>query len=209
MAARAPRCVPNRRPSSRPGARTLRSEPPSHSFQPLSTVGIVPAASRVLDFFTSRSPRPTNCFRRNPSMLIMDIDKTHANEEPSPVMQLNAPDPELLRTFVVIVENGSFTSAAKRIHRTQSAVSMQVRRLEEMIGCALFERVGRVVKLTNEGEVFFDHARRILRAYREALSAFGGEHLEGEVTIGVPDDFAGTFLPAILQRFGRLYPGVH
>jgi len=129
--------------------------------------------------------------------------------EEDATMQLNAPDPELLRTFIVIVENGSFTSAAKRIHRTQSAVSMQVRRLEEIVGCALFERVGRVIKLTNEGEVFFDHARRILRAYREALSAFGGEHLEGEVSIGLPDDFASTFLPAILNRFSRLYPGVH
>jgi DNA-binding transcriptional LysR family regulator len=124
-------------------------------------------------------------------------------------MQFNAPDPELLRTFVVIVENGSFTSAARRIHRTQSAVSMQVRRLEEIVGCALFERLGRAIKLTNEGEVFFDHARRILRAYREALSAFAGENLEGEVSIGLPDDFASSFLPAILQRFGRLYPGVH
>lgn len=121
----------------------------------------------------------------------------------------NRPDPELLQTFIAIVENGSFTSAANRIHRTQSAVSMQIRRLEAMLGCSMFERMGRSIKLTNEGEVFFDHARRILRAYREALAAFDATTLEGEVTIGLPDDYATTFLPGILARFSRIYPGVH
>src|SRR5262249_1121731 len=124
------------------------------------------------------------------------------------VMQ-HPPDPELLQTFLSIVENGSFSSAAKRVHRTQSAVSMQIRRLETIFGCTLFERLGRSIRLTNEGEVFFDHARRILRAYREASSAFEGAVLEGEVAIGLPDDYAVSYLPNILSRFGRLYPGVH
>jgi DNA-binding transcriptional LysR family regulator len=122
---------------------------------------------------------------------------------------MHPPDPDLLHTFIAIVDNGSFSSAAKRIHRTQSAVSMQVRRLEEAVGCQLFERLGRSVRLTNEGEVFFDHARRIVRAYREALSAFGSVSLEGEVTIGAPDDYAASFLPGILSRFSRLHPNVH
>lgn len=119
------------------------------------------------------------------------------------------PDPDLLNTFIAIVENGGFTSAAKRIHRSQSAVSMQMRRLEEIIDCTLFERTGRSIRLTSDGEIFFDHARRILRAYREAMTAFDGPNIEGEIKIGFPDDYATSFLPSILARFGRLYPGVN
>jgi DNA-binding transcriptional LysR family regulator len=119
------------------------------------------------------------------------------------------PDPDLLQTFIAIVENGSFTSAAKRIHRTQTAVSMQMSRLEEMMECRFFARIGWVVKLTNEGEVFYDHARRILSFYGEALAAFESSSLKGEVSVGLPDDFSTSILPSILSRFSRLHPKVH
>ncbi len=121
---------------------------------------------------------------------------------------LNSPDPHLLHTFAEIVEHGSFTLAAARIHRTQSAVSMQIRRLEEQLGCRLFERTGRKVKLTGQGEVFYDHARRILRAYRDALSVINGRTLEGDVTVGLPDDLATSFLPRVLARFTEVYPWI-
>ena len=70
-------------------------------------------------------------------------------------------DPDLLHTFVAIAETNSFTLAARRVHRTQSAVSMQIKRLEELLGRGLFEREGRSVSLTPHGEVLLDHARRI------------------------------------------------
>ncbi len=121
---------------------------------------------------------------------------------------LNAPEPDLLHTFVTIVETGSFTGAARRVHLTQSAVSMQMRRLEAVLGRRLFERSGRSVKLTVDGEAFFDHARRILGLYRQALVAFDEKPIEGEITIGLPDDYALSFLPRILSGFSRAYPSV-
>lgn len=126
-------------------------------------------------------------------------------------MMLNSPDPALLHTFAEIVEHGTFTNAANRIHRTQSAVSMQIRRLEEQLGCTLFERTGRTMRLTGQGEIFYEHARRILRAYREALTAVNGRSLEGDITLGLPDDYAGSFLPHVLARFRQSYPwvGIH
>ncbi|MFO1060791.1 MAG: LysR substrate-binding domain-containing protein [Dongiaceae bacterium] len=121
---------------------------------------------------------------------------------------LNSPDPDLLHTFAEIVEHGSFTRAALRVHRTQSAVSMQIRRLEQQLGCRLFQRAGRRVALTAQGELFYDHARRILRAYRDALAVMNGRTLEGDITVGLPDDLAGMFLPRVLPRFSETYPWI-
>lgn len=121
---------------------------------------------------------------------------------------LNIPDPALLQTFVAIVESGSFTTAAKRVHRTQSAVSMQIRRLETLVGQPLFERNGRGIRLTGTGEVFYDHARRILDDYRLAMGAVGQGQIEGDLTVGAPDDYATTFLPRILASFRQIYPQV-
>lgn len=118
-------------------------------------------------------------------------------------------DPDLLRTFVAIADSGSFTAAASRVHRTQSAVSMQVKRLEETLGRALFEREGRSVALTPHGEILLDHARRILRVHQEALAAFDADAIHGDVTVGSPDDYASTFLPPILARFAHTHPRVH
>jgi DNA-binding transcriptional LysR family regulator len=125
-----------------------------------------------------------------------------------PTMQTSL-DPDLLQTFVAIAETGSFTLAAKRVHRTQSAVSMQVKRLEEALGRSLFEREGRTISLTPHGEILLDHARRIIRAHREALAAFDAQAVQGHVRVGSPDDYASTFLPAILARFADTHPKVH
>lgn len=118
---------------------------------------------------------------------------------------MTQPDPELLRTYVTIVEAGSFTAAARRVHRTQSAVSMQMRRLEELVGNALFEKAGRKTRLTAQGELFLDHARRILHEYDQALEALNYSDDGGEITIGVPDDYAMTYLPDILGRFATAF----
>lgn len=118
-------------------------------------------------------------------------------------------EPDLLQTFLAIAETGRFTEAAKRVHRTQSAVSMQIKRLEEMIGRPLFLRAGRSVQLTADGELLLGHARRILRAHSEALAAFSSSELRGTVTIGAPDEYAVVFLPGILKSFSETHPQVH
>jgi DNA-binding transcriptional LysR family regulator len=115
-------------------------------------------------------------------------------------------DADQLRSFVAIVEAGSFTRAAEAVAKTQSAVSMQIKRLEERLGCALFERDGRQNRLTAEGERLLDHARRIVRLNEAAVALFAKETLEGHVRLGTPDDYADRFLPEILARFSRANP---
>jgi len=117
-------------------------------------------------------------------------------------------DPELLHTFVAIAETGRFTEAAKRVGRTQSAVSMQIKRLEETIGRDLFVRDGRTVQLSSDGELLLGHARRVLRAHAEALAVFRPSELTGAVTIGAPDEYAVAFLPKILRSFAETHPQV-
>ena len=118
-------------------------------------------------------------------------------------------EPDLLQTFVAISDTGSFTDAGRRVHRTQSAVSMQVKRLEDLLGRSLFLRDGRTVRLTRDGEVLLGHARRILKVHQEALSAFDGGGLQGRVTLGSRDEDAVTVLPTILSRFAETHCCVH
>jgi Transcriptional regulator len=118
-------------------------------------------------------------------------------------------EPDLLHTFVAIAETGSFTEAARRVHRTQSAVSMQIKRLEDLLGRPVFAREGRSVRLNADGELLLGHARRILDAHREALAALLQPELHGTVNLGAVDEYAVTFLPSILARFGESHPHVH
>ena len=117
-------------------------------------------------------------------------------------------DPDLLRTFVAIVDAGGFTQAARQVHRTQSAVSMQVRRLEETLDRPLFQRDGRGVQLSPDGEALLGYARRLLKLHDEAVAALTRPDLSGLVRIGTPDDYVGRFLPEILVRFARAFPRV-
>ena len=117
-------------------------------------------------------------------------------------------DVDQLRTFIAIVETGSFTKAADVVHKTQSAVSMQMKRLEERLGKPIFARDGRASKLTEDGERLLDYARRIIKLNVEALAAFYDAELSGRVRLGVPDDYADRYLPEIMARFSRAYPGV-
>lgn len=117
-------------------------------------------------------------------------------------------DLDQLATFVAIADTGSFTRAAEEVHRTQSAVSMQMRRLEERLGKTLFEKDGRTNRLTEDGERLLGYARRLLRLNRETLAAFDDTSLEGHVRIGTPDDYADRFLPEIMARFSRSNPRV-
>lgn len=117
-------------------------------------------------------------------------------------------DLDQLQTFVAIADTGSFTRAADEVHRTQSAVSMQMRRLEERIGKPLFVKDGRTNRLTEEGDRLLAYARRMMRLNRETLAAFDDTSLEGQIRIGTPDDYADRFLPEIMGRFARSNPRV-
>jgi DNA-binding transcriptional LysR family regulator len=122
---------------------------------------------------------------------------------------MSAPlDIDQLHTFVAIVDTGSFTKAADRVFKTQSAVSMQMRRLEERVGKQLFTKDGRGNRLTAEGEKLLNYARRIIRLNNEAIAAFDDNRLEGTIRIGTPDDYADRYMPEIIGRFAKTHPNV-
>jgi DNA-binding transcriptional LysR family regulator len=116
-------------------------------------------------------------------------------------------DIDQLRTFIAIAETGSFTRAAEVVNKTQSAVSMQMKRLEERLERPIFARDGRASKLTEDGQRLLDYARRIVKLNVETLAAFSNA-LSGFVRLGVPDDYADRYLPEIMARFSRAYPAV-
>ncbi len=115
-------------------------------------------------------------------------------------------DTDQLRSFLATVDCGSFTRAAARVNKTQSAVSMHIRRLEEQLGCVLFVKQGRGAKLTAEGEELIDYARRIMQAEAGAMAALSRKGLQGAVRFGIPDDYAEAFLADILTRFNHRHP---
>lgn len=115
-------------------------------------------------------------------------------------------DVDLLKTFLAIADTGSFTRAAEEVHKTQSAVSMQMKRLEELLGRPLFARDGRASRFTSDGDRLFEYARRMVTINDEAVSAFTRPELTGTLRFGTPDDYADRFLPEILARFSRTHP---
>lgn len=115
---------------------------------------------------------------------------------------------DLLRSFVAVAETGSFTQAADRIHRTQSAISMQIKKLEDQLGVSLFNRTSRQVFLTPKGELLLSKAKEILKLHRETVHLIMNSDMSGRVVLGIPDDFAHKFLPPILARFSRTNPYV-
>ncbi|ASK21526.1 MAG: LysR substrate-binding domain-containing protein [Vreelandella alkaliphila] len=117
-------------------------------------------------------------------------------------------DSEVLRTFVTIAESGSFTRAAQQLFRTPSALSMQIKRLEETLGQTLFVREARYVRLTTEGEVLLGYGRRLLKLNAEAVTQFLAPTIEGRVGLGITDDVVGRILPNVLAQFARSHPAV-
>ncbi|MEO1459007.1 MAG: LysR family transcriptional regulator, partial [Pseudomonadota bacterium] len=117
-------------------------------------------------------------------------------------------DLDLLRTFVAIAETGNFSSAAKAVFRTPSAISMQVKKMEEILGRTLFVRDSRSVTLTEDGERVLTHARRMLALDQDLVAEFHPATMTGEVRLGVHDDVAERFLPDLLRRFSRTHPNV-
>lgn len=117
-------------------------------------------------------------------------------------------DIDLARTFVAICETGNFTRAAERVFRSPSAVSLQVKKLEEIVGRPLFRRETRVVELTVDGEYLLGFARKMLTLNDAALDYFRRPAMEGRVSLGAPYD-AGIFaIPLILKMFASTHPHV-
>ncbi|MEI9964256.1 MAG: LysR substrate-binding domain-containing protein [Caulobacteraceae bacterium] len=113
---------------------------------------------------------------------------------------------EVLRSFVAIVDCGSMLKASERVFLTQSALSLQVKRLEEMLQQPLFHRDGRRLVLAPAGEVLLQYAREMLALNDQAISAVSGGALDGPVRIGMVQDFAETLLTRILAQFAALHP---
>lgn len=117
-------------------------------------------------------------------------------------------DPTLLRTFVAVADTGSFTRAAQRQHLTQSAVSHQIRRLEEQVGRRLLSRTTRSLTVTEDGEELLRHAQQILHSFDALARRFHPSPLSGSVRFGAPENFMGDRLPRLLCRFARDFPSV-
>jgi DNA-binding transcriptional LysR family regulator len=117
-------------------------------------------------------------------------------------------DLDLVRAFVVVAAERSFSRAGERLLRTQSAISLQIKRLETAVGRRLLDRSPRSVALTPEGEVFLTHARRLLELNDEVLAHLAGPTVSGSVRLGTPEDFATTHLSRVLARFAEAYPAV-
>jgi DNA-binding transcriptional LysR family regulator len=122
---------------------------------------------------------------------------------PMPLLEL-----DVLRTFVAIAETGSFTTAANAVFRTPSAVSMQIKKLEDLLGRSVFSRDARSVSLTTDGEVLLGYARRLLAINREAVSKFIVPDIVGLVRLGSPDDYGERVLPHVLKRFAQSHPSI-
>lgn len=120
-------------------------------------------------------------------------------------MPVNLPT-TLLRSFVTIVDTGSMLNAAEQVFVTQSALSLQIKRLEDLVQQALFNREGRRLVLTPAGDVLLDYARRVLSLHDEAVAAVSAGHFAGPVRVGMVQDFAETLLTGLLARFSELHP---
>ena len=117
-------------------------------------------------------------------------------------------DLDVLRTFVAIAETGSFTTAANAVFRTPSAVSMQIKKLEDILGRSVFARDARSVTLTTDGEMLLGYARRLLSINREVVSKFIIPEIVGVVRLGSPDDYGERVLPHVLKRFAQSHPSI-
>ena len=115
---------------------------------------------------------------------------------------------ELLRTFVTVVELGGFTQAGDFLGKSQPTISLQIQRLEQLVGQLIFVRNGRQQMLTPAGERLLDYARKIIHLNDEALFEFDTSNVSGNLHFGMPSEFASTVLPRMIGRFSKSYPGI-
>jgi DNA-binding transcriptional LysR family regulator len=131
----------------------------------------------------------------------MESDVAHASQISLPLLEL-----DVLKTFIAIAETGNFTTAAEAVFRTPSAVSMQIKKLEETLQVSLFRRDARSVRLTHHGEMLLTYAKRMISLNNEAVSRFVVPEMAGIVRLGAPDDIGEWMLPGILRHLSETYP---
>ncbi len=115
---------------------------------------------------------------------------------------------DYLRTFIEVADTKGFTRAGIQVNRSQSAVSMQIKRLENEIGKPLFERIGKKAKLTAEGNILIKYARQIVKEHDDAVVALSKPWLKGFIRFGSPEHYTSGVLPNLLARFASSYPDV-
>lgn len=115
---------------------------------------------------------------------------------------------DILRTFVTVAQMGGFTIAGELLGRSQPAISLQIKRLEAMFDQSLLVRSGQTLELTQSGQTLFDYAKQILNLNDEVLGQLDSAAISGKITLGIPSEFATTFLPKIVGRFIQAYPNV-
>jgi len=115
---------------------------------------------------------------------------------------------ELLRTFINVAELGGFSKAGSQIGRSQPAVSLQIKRLEEIVDAQLLSRNGRQLKVTEKGEMLLSYARQILKLNDQAISSLTQPKVTGHIRLGIPNEFAISFLPGILGKFSNTHPEI-
>jgi DNA-binding transcriptional LysR family regulator len=117
-------------------------------------------------------------------------------------------DLALLQTLVAVDQTGTLAKAADKVGRTQSAVSLQMQRLEQALALALFDRRGRALALTDAGQAMLAYAQRLLELNREAITAVRGHRVAGQVRLGMSVDFEHTWLPRAMARFASSHPKI-
>lgn len=117
-------------------------------------------------------------------------------------------DTQQIKSFIAIADTGTFSKAAETVGRTQSALSLQIKKLEEDLGCKLFDRAPRRVTLTEQGEVFLGYAKQMIALQWEAYSRLKEPDIAGEIRLGTPEDFATHYLPDVLASFRQHHPRV-
>lgn len=113
-----------------------------------------------------------------------------------------------LRAFVAAVDTGSLTAAGRRVHRSQSALSMQIAKLEQAVGRPVLVRTPRRLDMTAAGRELLEHARRLVSLHDDAVQAMQGESIQGRLTVGVPEDYAVPYLAPVLRDFAQRHAGV-
>jgi len=115
---------------------------------------------------------------------------------------------DLLRTFVSVIDLGAYTKAGEALGRTQPAISLQIRRLEELVGAPVIRQVGRTLLLTSEGEMLLSYAREMLRLNDEAASYFNRSKIAGVLRVGLPNDYAVAFLQGVITEYTRQHSDI-
>jgi DNA-binding transcriptional LysR family regulator len=124
-------------------------------------------------------------------------------------MKIRNLDLDVLRSFAAIADTGSFTAAASAVARSQSAISVHIKRLEDAVGCKILERTSRSLGLTPAGELLLGYARRMLELNDESMRLLTEPPVAGEIRLGVTEYFLPGELPKLLRRFSSAYPDVH